>query len=169
MAVADKAYWGPLLWRLFHNLAELSDRRDIPLLWPKLIHLTAALMPCEACRTHLTATLQVRPFLKISRVDLVTGPAVRTQVRAELWRLHNDVNTRLGKPAFGSSVDDVVVAYGLSAERTRATLLSEISDCLEKLRQAWTPLLHTRVDAGIYSMWRGHVALMVALVSAGGT
>lgn len=164
---SEKAYWGPLLWRLFHNLAELSDRRDIPLFWPKLLQITAALMPCEACRSHLAATLHARPFLKIGRVDLVTGPVVQTQVRAELWRLHNEVNARLGKPSF--AFEDYVATHGVSAERTRANLLSEISDCLEKLRQAWTPLLHSRIDASVYSAWRGHMALMVALVSAGGT
>lgn len=168
---ASKLYWGPLLWRLFHNLAELSNRRDIPVLWPKLLQLTAALMPCEACRSHLAATLRSRPFFKISRVDLITGPAVQKQIRAELWRLHNEVNTRLGKPVFGTSVADIVAVYGVSATtgRTRAIVLSEIGDVLEKLRQAWTPLLYGQIDAGVYTAWRSHVALMVALVSAGPT
>ena len=166
---ASKLYWGPLLWRLFHNLAELSDRRDIPFLWPKLLQLTAALMPCEACRTHLTATLRGRPFLRMGRADQISGPAVQTQVRGELWRLHNEVNVRLGKPVFGTSVADVVAMYGVNAERTRAILLAEIGDILEKLRQAWTPLLYGQIDASVYTAWRGHLALMVTLVSAGGT
>jgi hypothetical protein len=166
---ASKLSWGPLLWRLFHNLAELSNRRDIPFLWPKLLQLTAALMPCDACRVHLAATLRSRPFFRISRIDLITGPAVQTQIRGEVWRLHNEVNARLGKPMF--SLADVVAVYGVNvaAGRTRAVLLSEIAVVLEKLRRAWTPLLYGKIDAGVYMAWRGHVALMVALVSAGGT
>ena len=47
-------YWGPRLWRIFHDLAEISDRRDIGMLWPNILKSTAATMPCIKCRHHLT-------------------------------------------------------------------------------------------------------------------
>ena len=166
---ASKLYWGPLLWQLFHNLAELSDRRDIPFLWPKLLQITSAIMPCNACKNHLAGVLHTRTFLKIPPVHLITGPGVQTQIRNELWRLHNEVNVRLGKPSFGESSADIAAIYGIRDGRTRGVILSEIQNILEKLRVAWTPLVHTRINGGIYSAWRTHIALMVALVSGGGT
>ena len=161
-----KEVWGPLLWHLLHALAELSDRKDIPLLWPRLMAHIAAVMPCEKCRQHLATVFRARPFLHITNPHLVTGARVQAQVRGELWRFHNEVNARLGKPAFGTSPADAAAVH---ATKGRARLLLEAQDCFEKLKTAWQPLVHTQIDPGLFSMWKGHVALMLALVAGGPT
>jgi hypothetical protein len=158
---SQKAYWGPRLWVLFHSLAEISDRRDMVMLWNNLMRLTAAAMPCEQCRTHLSAYMRTHVFVRFPKIHLVTGEMVRARATAELYALHNDVNARLEKPIF--TVEELAAAY----RKPRAEVLSTIHRVYDEVKVAWTPLVHSRINGSAFNEWKKHVNMMIALASGG--
>ena len=162
----NKVYWGPRLWRMFHLIAEVSDRNDLYLLWPAFLRLTAAVMPCAACRQHLAAYLRTHSIMRFKAKSPITGPLVKIRIRNDLLALHNDVNTRLGKPAF-SEAD--LTLYEVSETNSRAARLAEISALNEEIRAAWAPLHHLRAEAGAYNDWKRNYQMIFALVSGGPT
>jgi hypothetical protein len=157
---ASKLYWGPRVWRLFHLLAEVSDRRDMCMLWNSAMRLTATTMPCEACRNHLGAYMKSHVFVRFARTHALTGESVRLKARVELLNLHNDVNVRLGKPAFTL---EELATYSVS----RGEALAEVSRLLEEIKAAWTPLVHTSVSGPAFSDWKKHLHMMLALARGG--
>ena len=159
----NKTYWGPRLWRMFHLLAEVSDRNDLYLLWPAWLRQTATIMPCATCRHHLGNYMRTHVIARLPAKTPATGPLVRQRVRADLFALHNDVNTRLGKPVF---IENDLAVY---QRQPRATLLAEISMLNTMIREAWAPLHHLRVEAGAYNMWKRSYSMIFALVSGGPT
>lgn len=162
----NKTYWGPRLWRMFHLLAEVSDRNDLYLLWPALLRLTATVMPCAACRQHLAAYLRSHSIMRFKAKSPITGPLVRQKIRADLLALHNDVNTRLGKHTF---TDADLSMYEVSETTTRAARLAEIAVLNEEIRAAWAPLHHLRAEAGAYNDWKRNYQMIFALASGGPT
>ncbi len=163
---ANKAYWGPRLWRMFHLLAEVSDRNDLYMLWPAFLKQTAAVMPCAACRHHLGTYLRTHVIMQMSAKTPATGPLVKHRIRADLFALHNDVNSRLGRRRFKES--DLAV-YEVSETQTRQGRLAEISSLNDEIRAAWAPLHHLRVEAGAYNEWKRTYSMIYALVSGGST
>lgn len=159
--VSSKLYWGPRLWRVFHLLAEISDRRDMVMLWNNLMRLTAASMPCEQCRTHLAAYMRSHVFVRFAKIHLVTGELVRHRARAELLNLHNDVNARLGKPTL-TEADAVAIN-----SKTRGETIAEINRNLDEIKTAWTPLVHSRINGSAFNDWKKHIHMMVALAAGG--
>jgi len=157
---ASKLSWGPRLWRMFHLLAEVSDRRDMFMLWASAMRLTAATMPCEACRNHLSTYLKSHMFVRFGRKEVVTGELVKARARIDLLNVHNDVNARLGKPVF--TVEELA-AYSVS----RGEALAEVSRLLEEIKAAWTPLVHTSVVGPAFSDWKKHLHMMLALARGG--
>jgi len=158
---SQRAYWGPRLWILFHHLAEISDRRDMVMLWNNLMRLTATVMPCGQCRTHLGAYLRLHVFVRFPRIHLVTGEMVKARATAELHAFHNEVNARLKKPIF--SVEEMAVAF----TKPRAESLREIHRVYDEVKVAWTPLVHDRISGGAFNDWKKHVNMMIALASGG--
>ena len=163
----NKAYWGPRLWRMFHLLAEVSDRNDLYLLWPVFLRLTATIMPCAACRHHLGTYLRTHVIARLPAKKPATGPAVQARIRADLFALHNDVNTRLGKPVLPEA--ELRTLYEVSETHTRATRLAEIAALYEEIRGAWTPQHHLRAEAGAYNEWKRNYQMIFALASGGPT
>ena len=155
-----KTYWGPRLWTLFHSLAEISDRRDMVMLWNNLMRLSAASMPCEQCRTHLAGYMRTHVFVRFSKIHLVTGEMVKARAAAELFALHNEVNARLGKPIF---TNDEMVVY----RKPRAEVLVTIHKVYDEIKAAWTPLVHSRINAAAFNDWKKHLNMMIALASGG--
>jgi hypothetical protein len=160
LSTSDKAYWGPRLWRIFHLLADVSDRRDLMLLWNNLMRITSLIMPCEQCRIHLGSYLRTHHFVRFPKIHLVTGAAVRAKARLELLALHNDVNTRLGKPTYSEA--DLAI-YTLS----RTAAIGEINRLFDELKVAWKPLVHTAVNGSHFTEWKKHLAMMIALATCG--
>lgn len=156
----SKYYWGPRLWRLLHLLAEVSDRRDMVMLWNNALRLTASTMPCETCRTHLGAYMKTHVFVRFPRTHLVTGEMVRVRARSELFALHNEVNGRLGKRL--ASNDDLAI-YSLP----RGEALAEIGLLLEEIKTAWAPFVHKSIFGPAFSDWKKHFHLMLALAHGG--
>ena len=157
---ASKLYWGPRLWRMLHLLAEVSDRRDMVMLWNSAMRLTASTMPCEICRTHLSAYMKSHVFVRFPRTHLVSGENVRLRARQELFVLHNEVNARLSKPIF--SLEELA-SYNLP----RGEALSEVARLLEEIKSAWTPLVHTSILGPAFSDWKKHFHMMLALARGG--
>ena len=157
---SQKTYWGPRVWTLFHSLAEISDRRDMVMLWNNLMRFTAAVMPCDQCRTHLAAYMRSHVFVRFSKIHLVTGEMVKARAVAELFVLHNEVNARLGKPAFTST--DMAIY-----RKPRAEVMATIHKVYEEIKAAWAPLVHTRINAAAFNDWKKHVNMMIALASGG--
>ena len=159
--VSSKLYWGPRLWRVFHLLAEISDRRDMVMLWNNLMRLTAVSMPCEQCRVHLTAYMRSHVFVRFAKIHLVTGEMVRHRARNELLSLHNDVNARLGKATFSEA--DIAAMY----VKPRSETIAEIYKNLDEIKAAWTPLVHSRINGSAFNDWKKHIHMMVALAAGG--
>jgi hypothetical protein len=156
----SKMYWGPRLWRLFHLLAEISDRRDMYMLWNPLLHLTAAVIPCERCRRHLGAYMKTHSFVRFRSTIPVTGRAVREKARVELFALHNAVNERLKKSAWAPAD---LAAYRMPRTEARATIIQ----IYDEIKAAWTPLVHMGITAAFFTEWKATLNRMLAL-SAGG-
>jgi hypothetical protein len=156
----QKLYWGPRLWNLLHCLAEISDRRDMVMLWNQLMRLTAAVMPCEQCRIHLSNYMRTHVFVRFQKIHLVTGEMVKTRAVTELFNLHNEVNARLEKPAFTN--DDMSVY-----KKSRPELLSTINQAYDEIKMAWTPLVHSRINGSVFTDWKKHLNMMIALASGG--
>lgn len=161
---SDKLYWGPRLWKFFHLLAEVSDRRDLPLLWQNLLNVSANVIPCGKCRDHFVSYIRTHRFLKFPNLHLVTGAQVKTQIRNELFDFHNAVNERLEKPAFAK---EDLAAYGISASQTRADIIKSLYELFDELNIIWKPLLYTSIAPANFNLWKTHVALMLRLVNAG--
>jgi hypothetical protein len=155
-----KTYWGPRLWTVFHYLAENSDRRDMVMLWNKLMQLTAASMPCEQCRAHLSEYMRTHIFVRFAKMHLITGDAVKARATSELFALHNAVNSRLGKPAFTNEEMEVY-------RKPRGEALPLIIRAFDEIKAAWTPLVHTRINGSAFNDWKKHVNMMIALASGG--
>jgi hypothetical protein len=112
------ADWGPLLWKIFHLLAEWSDRRDIVYRWKHMIELASTTIPCEKCRRHMQEYLRgnsifVRPLESVAPPPPVRrfrgvipptikgwtpakGIDVQQAIRKGLWKFHNHVNRSVG-------------------------------------------------------------------------
>lgn len=160
MDSASKHYWGPRLWRLYHLLADLSDRRDMVMLWNSLLRHTATVMPCEQCRSHLTDYLKTHSFVRFDRKTVVTGAIVRNKARNDLFQLHNAVNIRLEKRLFTESD---MAAYALP----RGESIAAINALYEEIKAAWTPLVHRSIIGALYLEWKRHLSMMIALAACG--
>lgn len=156
----SNAYWGPRLWRIFHILAEYSDRRDISPLWLNVLRATSQTMPCAKCRVHLTEYLRTHTMFRFT--PLMPIKEIHNNIRRDLYTLHNTVNTRNSTAKF----DYVKLSetYGL---KSRPERLYEVQMLLNELKNAWTPLVHTRINPAAFSQWKQQIDLLIALISGG--
>jgi hypothetical protein len=96
--MVSPAEWGPNAWELLHGLAErVGSQKSITLMRDEQneIRLTlrnfSALLPCKTCQGHYREWLHKYPpeaFLQSS------GGYLRDDLRAWIFRLHEDVNNR---------------------------------------------------------------------------
>jgi hypothetical protein len=104
--------WGKLLWAVIHGLAEYSGRQTNSLLradelrgWDSFFKVLEKGIPCETCRDHYKQWyIANKPVLPTDYSQ------VREYVREWFWRLHEDINQRLGKPSF--PLADLTGKYG---------------------------------------------------------
>jgi len=161
MSTEPRDVWGPKLWRVLHVLADLSDRRDVSLLWQTVLKATADVLPCDKCRKHLQHYLRTHTFMKVKSLHLVTGIQIRQQIVQELHALHNDVNQRLGKSVFPP---DQLTTY---EPGTRDQKLLEVKAILEELKTLWQPFLFRSILPGQVLEWRKTLNLLIALLKGG--
>jgi len=70
---------------------------DEKFIWLQIFPLLPSVIPCTDCRDHLKAWMLANPITDWSLID----PAVRKEwLSTYFYRLHEDVNQRLGKPSF---------------------------------------------------------------------
>ena len=80
----DPSIWGPQLWSVLHSLPESAKSLE------KLKNCLQNLcLPCQACQSHYDEYLSENPASLIG---------TRTEAFDWIFNLHNEVNTRLGKP-----------------------------------------------------------------------
>lgn len=159
MATDPREIWGPKLWRMLHLLADVSDRKDVGLLWHNVMRTTADVLPCASCKKHLQTYLRTHVFMKVKHPNLVTGEQIRTQIVTELHTLHNDVNHRLGKPIF--PYESMATIYS----GTREMKLLEAKKLLEELRASWLTLLFRTIMPGPLQEWKKSTNLLIALLT----
>jgi hypothetical protein len=94
--------WGPPFWMILHGLASRTGTVAIALLqpddvraWTAFLKYTGKAIPCPHCREHYSSWVQENPINPPKSYELFGD-----WVRDWLWRLHNQVNSRLGKPFF---------------------------------------------------------------------
>jgi hypothetical protein len=94
-AAADRAHWGPEIWRLIHLLAmtynDVSAAREYAAFYRAL----AGALPCPECQEHYAAAIRSGGSHALSPAVL----ADRFSLFAWTVDLHNAVNARLGKDA----------------------------------------------------------------------
>jgi hypothetical protein len=147
----SREVWGPLVWRLFHRIADISDRNDIYLLWNSVLRATTNTLPCELCRHHMSEYWAHVRFIP-KNWNMLEGSIVRQQVREKLHGFHNAVNQRLGKPV-----------YPLEALPTdRNQIKQEIQAVFDRLCELWSGM------TGMVE-WKRTVSMLIQMVFSGPT
>jgi hypothetical protein len=87
--------WGPALWKLLHSSAERIGSKALKRLpqeesriWSQLLRSLRFSLPCPQCKQHYQTYSGAYPLSSFSKEE----------VRIWLYRLHEAVNQRLGKP-----------------------------------------------------------------------
>ena len=155
----SKDYWGPRLWRMFHLLAEISDRADVSAQWRKWFVQTSNIMPCEKCRAHLRTYLRFNKFIRFQN-PLTNAKTVRDHIRAEIFKLHNHANANAEKPAFAE--EDLAKAYG---EKTRNEILLETQTILGEVERHWLSLDFFKTRHQEWLSWKGTCIMIMALLN----
>jgi hypothetical protein len=158
----SKDSWGPKLWKVLHNLAWISDRKDVAYLWRKLLKTLADVMPCPLCRAHLAEYLQYNAILPSKNVHLMSGTEIRERVVYNIWGLHNKVNERNGKLEFPRELMNT-----LYADKTRSELLSETGRIIRDINAEWEPLILQQIAGAQFREWRNDTNLLMGLLSGG--
>ena len=158
----SKDSWGPKLWKVLHNLAWISDRKDVAYLWRKLLKTLADVMPCPLCRAHLAEYLQYNAIVPSKNLHLMEGTEIRERVVHNIWWLHNKVNERNGKLEFPRELMNA-----LYAGKTRSELLSETGRIIRDINAEWEPIVLQQIAGGPFREWRNDTNLLMGLLSGG--
>jgi len=173
------AEWGPLLWKIFHTVAEWSDRRDIVYRWKHMIELTSITIPCEICRRHMQEYIRgnsifvrvpdavvlkppVRRFRGVMPPTTkgwipTNGKEVQHAIRKGVWKFHNHVNSSTGASELSEEE-----AYVLYQSTDRSMACKEVKELLRTLETFWKP--HARSS---YKEWLVEVLALLALIESG--
>lgn len=157
----NRSIWGPKLWRMYHLVAELSDRTDVILLWKSLLRHSSEILPCELCRRHLASYLIAHANFT-SRTIPKKGDGIRIYIRSFLLAFHNDVNRRLEKAEI--TEETLAELYGI---RSREETLAEVRSIYNELRELWQPLVGTQINGIAFTEWKKVCTLLFALVAGG--
>jgi len=145
--------WGPIFWSTLHitSLAYPDDptyaeKRAAKEFFNALAHL----LPCPVCRSHFREILQGSPI--DSWLDN------RTMLTEWVWKAHNAVNVKLGKPEV--TMADFMKRYREMADRSLpippSKLEAELTDVAEQA--AW--IRGAATTAGVLAAAGGLCALL---------
>lgn len=151
---SSRQYWGPRIWKLFHCLAELSDRPNLDLLWKNWMRQTIVILPCTKCRLHFSEYFLTHPF--VHRKE----PHIQHALRQYLFDFHNTVNTNTEKPLL--SMEEYTNLY---SNKPRDTALSEASRLMNELEHALLPLEYMKTKVYAFQAWKGTYRLLVSQLS----
>lgn len=98
--------WGPALWHTLHTISfnyPVNPTAEQKREYKEFVESLQNVLPCGACRKNLTTNLEKCPL---------TNHALRNRTNFSRWmyRLHEQVNTMLGKKS-GLKFDDVKQRY----------------------------------------------------------
>jgi len=118
----DTSVWGAPLWKALHIAAHHTKYKAQILTWKRLLDSLRSGLPCPDCSSHYNG------WYRSHELRFSMFPAgFQNTVISWLLALHNNVNTRLGRPTWSiSQLNDV---YGGS----RAEMLAEGRRTLETL------------------------------------
>ena len=146
--------WGPVLWKIFHILAEKSGQQTISMMkedekraWPLFIKAIPLMIPCPQCRDHFSSYLETNPFTLPSDYKLF-----HAYVRTWFHNFHEAVNSRLGKPRF--PFDELAKQY--SDASPIKTLISDMDKIQKITIQAGI------VTLGSWNNWLKHFKMLRA-------
>ena len=127
----DTSLWGQQTWTALH-IASVFAPHNLAL-WNNLLVALQNDLPCPDCRAHYNQWLRNHPFrvvsgLPIQRMIRQRPWAKQTTILSWLLNLHNDINSRLGRPVWNEQ--QVIERYG----GDRALLLTEGRAALESVR-----------------------------------
>ena len=154
----SKLYWGPLLWQIFHLLAEISDKADVLPIWRSWFDQTANIMPCEKCRVHLRHYLRTNPFILLfppSKNKIL----IKNHVQQEIMNLHNHVNASTGKPIF--TMEQYNEKYGV---KKKNDILLEVKDAMNRLEDSWQNIDYITMRKHEYNLWKRSLMLLQSMV-----
>ena len=152
--VADN--WGPALWAILHALAEkggkvvtASFREDEKRQWVNLIKIMPKIIPCPNCREHAEAWIIINP---ITAIKNVSHDQINYWLVDWVYRFHEDVNRRTGKPSFDKSL--------LSEKYGRLSIIGTLNSL--------KPLIETAIRlSGVtlipWQKWIGFVRVLCSL------
>ena len=103
MTALVKRVWGPAVWTFLHAAAATCDQPED---FRALLRAAARCLPCPECRAEARRYMAARDDGVI--VD-------KTSAATYVWKMHNDVNVRLGKPELLPSEHERL--YGARLER----------------------------------------------------
>ena len=154
----SKLSWGPIVWKIFHMMAEISTKAEVLPLWKKWIHQTTEILPCEKCRVHLRQYLRTHTFI---RVLPITRPKdfIRDHVRNELFKLHNHVNAETEKPQY--TMEQYRETY---CNKTKSETLLETLNLFKDLETTWLRMEYFHFRQLDFAHWKGSFTLLRAML-----
>ena len=120
LPTVDTSIWGPPLWKALHVAAEFSDGPQ----WNGILSAMITGLPCPDCSAHYSVWYKQQfpppppprsmyrriPFNRRRQPPAPTPVILPIPIQTRILALHNEVNTRLGKPVW--TVADVSAQYG---------------------------------------------------------
>lgn len=107
--------WGPLLWKLFHIMAERignsgvdSLDRDMAIALEFILEHIPHILPCFECQNHARTYIRSHPFNQIKNKR---GIELQNFVRQYFFEFHNHVRISTGKPITIATVDECKKLY----------------------------------------------------------
>lgn len=155
MSSSSRTVWGPLVWNFLQGLATVSDRGDIYHLWNNMLHVTAAILPCDQCRIHMKNYLSTHSFVPKDWMKQ-TGTENSMQIQKWVHKFHNAVNERLGKPQFAFS--EIQYIY-----MTREKCVEQVQNIYKQLLMLWSN------HKSLLGEWRRVAKMLLQLVNSGPT
>lgn len=153
--------WGPLIWKCFHLLCTISDRKDIVYRWRKLLELTTVVMPCAICRTHMMEYLRSHRIFgkQLNKWTPKNGTEVKEAISQGIHLFHNHVNSSNGKPELsfeeGQSLLDI-------KEKSRREIGDLIIKTLSEVEPYWS-----KYRPREYSIWYSEFITLIRLCQSG--
>ena len=135
-----------------HLMADISDRRDVLLLWNTFLKLTAIAIPCQKCQKHMHEYWSQVRFIPRDWEKL-SAEQTRTVIRSRIHEFHNAVSARLGKPT-----PALAPLAPLAAALDRAAICSQIRAIFESLKAEWQAV---HVD------WKRSTTVLIQLLCCG--
>ena len=87
---------------------------------------------------------------------------IQAKIRRDLHVLHNYVNARNKAPQF--EYKQLALTYGI---KPRPERLYEVQVLYNELKNAWMPMIHTRIHPAAFSQWKQALELLIAIIAGG--